>query len=121
MHGRAFCCTEKGRYILKEVLIAIASGGICAAVCGMIQFFISRHDSRKDKLAEVDRRLAKTEKDSVRTQLLILMASYPDDLSEILTLAEYYFTELKANFYMTSLFQRWLITHGVEVPGWFQR
>lgn len=113
---------------MKEILIALASGGICAAVCGFIQFLIARADSRKDdlngvreELASVREELVKVKKDSTRTQLLILMReNNPDDKMEILRVAEYYFVELRANFYMTPKFMRWLRDNDITIPGWWE-
>lgn len=106
---------------MKEFLTALAGGGICAAVFSFIQFLISRADKKKDRLAKIEKRQLKTEKDSIRTQMLILMKLYPDSLKEILDLAEYYFDTLEANFYMTSVFDAWLDENGISVPGWFSK
>ena len=99
---------------------AIGSAVGSAALFGFIQFLISRHDSKKDRLAKIEKQQAKCERDNVRTQLLILMASYADKEEEILTLAEYYFKTLKGNFYMTTLFQKWLLENGIPIPLWLE-
>lgn len=113
---------------MKEVVIAVIAGVFSGAFFSFVQFLISRKDERKNDLSEIKKDLseikkqqAKTEKDSIRTQMLMLMNNYAENEQEILTLAEYYFHELKANFYMTSMFQKWLHQNNVEVPGWFQK
>lgn len=106
---------------MSDFLIALAGGGICAAVFSFVQFLISRADKKKDRLARIEKKQLKTEKDSIRTQLLILMKLYPESLKEILDLAEYYFDTLDANFYMTSVFDSWLQEKGISCPGWFSK
>ena len=106
---------------MKEVVIAVISAVGSAGFFAFLQFLITRKDERKDDLKDIRKRLAKIEKDSIRTQMLMLMNNYAENEQEILTLAEYYFHELKANFYMTSMFQKWLHQNNVEVPGWFQK
>lgn len=64
-------------------------------------------------------KLKKLEKDTVRLQLLFLMHITPDEKQEIMTLAQYYFQTLKANWYLSSLFDKWLKKQGLERPFWF--
>ena len=75
-------------------------------------------------LAEVQgikKQMQKMERDSVRTQLLMLMNTYQyGDASEILTGAEYYFKGLKGDWYMTDLFSKWCSREGVTLPPWFK-
>lgn len=106
---------------MKEVVIAVISAVGSAGFFAFLQFLIARKDERKDDLKDIKKKLSKIEKDSIRTQMLMLMNNYAENEQEILTLAEYYFHELKANFYMTSMFQKWLHQNNVEVPGWFQK
>lgn len=105
------------------IMTALTSG----AVLGFVQYLIQRHDARKgtakqilDKLAEHDRKFDKSERDSLRTQLLVLMTDYPDEQHEIFTVAQHYFTDLHGNWYMTTLFRAYLKEHGLESPVWFR-
>lgn len=90
---------------------------IVVAILGssLIQFLISRHDSRKDRLAELD----KIQKDVVRLQILFLMHFMPDEPGKILEVSEYYFHKLKGNWYMTDVFTKWLRKNNINIPGWF--
>ncbi len=107
---------------------------IITLICGvgwvgtLIMFFIQRHDSKKQANNEIAQRLdaiekqqAKGEKDSVRIQLLLLMTAYTDeDEHELLTVAEHYFSDLKANWFMTAKFNRFLKAKNIATPEWFK-
>lgn len=99
------------------VIIAVLSSGI-------IQFLITRHDQKKanpierkiDKILEEQK---KSEKDNLRTQLLVMMNLMADNKEEIMTCAERYFKELKGDWFYSSLFKKWLKDNEVEPPIWF--
>lgn len=103
--------------LIQTIVIAVlASNGFFA----LLQFLITRHDTKhnvKDKLTLL-------EKDGLRTQLLLLLLMMPEEKKEILTIAEHYFVKppkgLGGNWYMTSLFDKWIAKHldGVK-PEWF--
>lgn len=109
---------------------------IITLICGIgwvgtfVMFLVQRHDAKKDKnsgvneqLKDIDKRLKKQEKDNVRIQLLLLMASYtPEDERELLTCAEHYFSKehLNANWYMTSKFNRFIEQQNIAKPSWFE-
>ena len=71
------------------------------------------------KLTTIDDKLDKLQVDSVRTQLMLLIKSYPGKVNEILVLAYKYFVVLKGDTYMTSLFSDWLYKKNMEKPDWF--
>ena len=108
-----------------DIISCILGGG---ALITLITFLIKRADDKKEKndavLAEVQgikKQIQKMERDSVRTQLLMLMNTYQyGDASEILTVAEYYFKGLKGDWYMTDLFSKWCSREGVTLPPWFK-
>lgn len=115
---------------MKDVVIAVITGVLSGAFFSFLQFIISRNDGRQEWREKVDKRLTaieeqqeksdkKTEKDNLRMQLLFLMYVTPDNKEEILQLADHYFRVLKADFYLTPLFQKWLIEHNMEIPSWF--
>lgn len=93
------------------VVAVLASNGLFA----LLQFMITRHDQRKN----VKGKLSKLEKDGLRTQLLLLLLLRPQEQQEILTLGEHYFKVLHGNWYMTSMFNKWLIERNVARPEWF--
>lgn len=111
----------------ENIIIAILGGGNLIL---FIKFLIERHDKKKEKAENMDYEsiqttLTKLEKDGLRTQLLFLMMLMPNEKKEILTIAEHYFAPppkgLDGNWYMTSLFDKWIEGHcdGVK-PEWFK-
>lgn len=95
-----------------EILIAVLSS---TALLSLIQFFINRHDSKKN----VKGKLITLEKDVLRTQLLLLILLRPAEQQEILTVGEHYFRNLQGNWYMTSIFNKWLTESNIAEPEWF--
>lgn len=92
----------------------------------LIQFLITRHDTKKGKfgkieqvLSSIEKQLKVTEKDNLRTQLLILMSDYPEDPGEIMKLAQHYFGDLHGDWYATALFNKWLEKYDIGDPAWF--
>lgn len=110
--------------MVLEIISCILGGG---AIITFITFLIKRNDEKKEKndevLAEIKaikKQMQKMERDSVRTQLLMLMNTYTfGEASEILTVAEYYFVGLKGDWYATSLFQRFCEKEQIPLPPWF--
>lgn len=108
--------------IVPIILGVIASGGLWT----FIQFMINRKDSQKDKIDGIDsklntieKNLVKAEKDNLRTQLMLMISTYPDEETEILQLAQHYFKDLKGNWVCTAIFQRYLKDRKIERPDWF--
>ena len=108
--------------ILTIILAALGSSGLFA----FVQYLITRKDGKDDTTAEIKAQLTYIngkliihERDQCRTQLLILIADYPEDHAEIMKLAQYYFVELKGDWYMTSIFNGWLVKQKIGKPEWF--
>ena len=95
----------------ETIIAAIIGSGVLSTVVSAIITAINNRTGIKSKVQKI-------EKDSVRTQLLVLMSDYPDEQQEILTIGEYYFDKLKSNWYMTSLFAKWLKKQNIERPAW---
>lgn len=105
----------------ENILIAVLGGGNLIL---FIKFLIERHDKKVEKAEEekkddIKKTLAKLEKDGLRTQLLLLILIRPDEQTEILRIAEHYFKVLKGDWYMTSIFNKWLKAENVASPEWF--
>lgn len=105
---------------------------ICVSVIGssamatLIQFFVNRSDNKHDRLKgieesleKISKRLDENEMDGIRTQMLLMMSDYPDNVTEIMKLAERYFGELGGDWYMTSIFNKWLGHNKIAKPEWF--
>jgi hypothetical protein len=93
------------------VLAVLASNALFA----FVQFMITRHDTKKN----IKGKLTLLEKDVLRTQLLLLILMKPEEQQEILTIAEHYFADLHGNWYMTSIFNKWLEQNVIAEPDWF--
>ena len=98
--------------MIETIVLAIIGSGALSTLISAIITAISNRNGVKTKLK-------KLEKDSIRTQLLLMISDYPDEKQEIMTLAQYYFQTLKSNWYMTTLFDKWLKKNNIERPYWF--
>lgn len=111
--------------VIDILELFFAGGGFVT----LLIFFIKRHDDKKNEYKElreedetIKRELKKLEKDSVRTQLLLLMSHYqPEDQHELLQVAEHYFVDLDANWYLTPKFNRFLEEQNIARPEWFKK
>lgn len=110
---------------MTQIIIAIIGSGALSTVISTI---ISALRDRKSQLKEITAKLTVieanqriAEKDSLRTQLLLMIASYPNEKTEILKLAQHYFSDLKGNWTATAIFNTWLCKYceGVK-PEWFK-
>lgn len=97
------------------VLAVIGSNALFA----FLQFLIGRHDTKKN----IKGKLVVLEKDVLRTQLLLLILLKGEESQEILTIAEHYFAKpprgLGGDWYMTSIFNKWLKEKTLAEPEWF--
>ena len=85
------------------------------ALFAFLQFLIGRHDTKKN----IKGKLVVLEKDVLRTQLLLLILLKGEEKQEILTIAEHYFKDLHGDWYMTSIFNKWLKEKALAEPEWF--
>ena len=101
-----------GELTTTIVVSVLASNALFA----FMQFLITRHDTNKN----IKGKLTLLEKDVLRTQLLLMILLRPEEKQEILTVGEHYFKVLKGNWYLTSVFNKWIVEHcdGVK-PEWF--
>lgn len=109
--------------------------GIIGALCGngLIQYLLTRKDNLKkesieNKLQPIESKLdkllvetKKTEKDNLRTQLLVMMNMMPNNQEEIMTCAERYFKQLEGDWFYSSLFAKYLKENNIENPIWFNK
>ena len=94
------------------IIIAIVGS---TAVSSLVQFFVNRHDAKKN----VREKLTTLEKDVLRSQLLLLILLRPKEAQEILTVGQHYFEVLHGDWYMTSIFNKWLQEAKIAEPEWF--
>ena len=98
---------------LAQIMLAIVGS---TAISSLVQFFVNRHDNKK----HISDKLNKLERDVLRSQLLMLILLKPEEQQEILTIGEHYFKVLKGDWYMTTIFNKWLATSNVAKPEWFK-
>lgn len=90
---------------LKAVTGIIASIGILAGlIIGAVQIGISPITGKLDSL----------EQSTTRSELLLLINNYPNDKRAIEELAYHYFTDLKGDSYVYSLYTDWANAHDVD-------
>ena len=105
---------------MQNILISLLAGLFGAGFMGFLQFLITRKDGKNTDMKRIKDFMEKSEKDSCRTQMLLLMSSYPDEKLELLRLAQHYFVDLKGDWYMTSLFNKYLVANSIEIPEWME-
>ena len=117
---------------LVAIIGAIATLVSALSVGTLIKFFVERRDAKNDSIKELiekvdnltkenDKKFTKLEKDIVRTQLLQLMQNYAtEEEHELLQVAEHYFDVLNGDWYMTSMFKKFLKKQNIEIPLWFK-
>lgn len=103
----------EGTKRLAEVITALTIiGAAVVAGCSWISSKITA--STNEKLDNISSQVSSIELGATRTQLLTLMSNYPDNESEILKVAQYYFGDLDGDWYMTELFSKWATDRGID-------
>lgn len=102
-------------------LLGFVFGG---GTLGFIQFMVNRADKKKadkqeNEMGKMNKRLDKSELDLTRLQLLALIKWFPESTQETMKCAEYYFRVLKGDWFMTSMFCKWLVANKIAKPEWF--
>ena len=97
----------------EAIIIAIVgSGALSALISGVFQLI----NNKREKL---DKRFQILEKDVLRTQLMLMIADFPDEKTDILKLAQHYFEDLDGNWVLSSVFSVWLKDNDIAIPDWF--
>lgn len=109
-------------FIISVVVAVLGSGGLFT----LIQYLIKSRDEKKgeikkinDRLDGITKKLVQSEQNQIRLQMLFMIQLHPDEVNEILTLAQHYFKELHSNWYMTTIFNKWLEKSHIAEPEWF--
>lgn len=118
--------TKLPEKIQKTASVVSAITLLFGTVVGITTWGIDRVKARIDeRVAHAVNRIEEHEKklDTVygdmrlslaRLELLNLISDYPDEKTEILKAAEYYFCTLGGDFTATHMFEDWARTHGVS-------
>lgn len=109
---------------MHDIILGLVSGGALAALITSVTAILQTRKSKQDeilmRLDKIKEEQDKSEKDALRTQLLVLLADYRDEKSEILTAAERYFSPpLCGDWFMTPLFLKWIQEKEIGKPEWF--
>lgn len=110
---------------MNEIIAIVLSSNAVTVLLTAIITAISNRKSRlkavEKKLDDIEQNQKLAEKDTLRTQLIMMIADYPEEMSDILKLGEHYFKDLKGNWTATAIFNRWLEKYcdGIK-PEWFQ-
>lgn len=103
-----------------ETVIQYAGSALIAGVVAIITLLLNRKWSRDDKKDNVPSMLSKLERDICRTQLLLMLSDYSNESQEIMKLAKHYFDDLNGNWYMSSIFNKWIEENNIGKPEWFK-
>lgn len=115
---------------MNPIIIAIlSSGALSALITGLFQLLQNRKsrksglESKVDTLVEEQEKIIKAQKkqegDILRVELRLLISDFPDKEDDILRLSQHYFSDLHANWVMSSVFQTWLSDRNLPTPPWF--
>ena len=98
--------------VLRAFIIAILSS---TGFFSFLQFMITRYGILQDIKKKIDY----IDQGNVRLQLLLLMSIYPERTEEIVKLAKKYFCDFHGNYYLTTLFKKYLDDKMLIYPDWF--
>ena len=115
--------------MIETVIIAIlSSGALSALITGLFQIWQTKKskkdglESKVDDIAAKQQSILKAQErhelDILRVELKMMIADFPDDESDILRLAEAYFTK-GGNWIASILFKKWLDERGLPFPAWY--
>lgn len=113
----------------ETIIIAIlSSGALSALITGLFQYLQTKKskkdglESKVDDVIKTQGAIAKAQKrhelDILRVELKLMISDFPDDESEILRLAEHYFTD-GGNWIMSVIFKQWLAKRDLPIPHWY--
>jgi len=122
--------SAEGQELLQLIITSIVGTGLLTTVINIISNAIQNRKSRlknvEEQLNKVEQQLSEiqdkqklSEKDALRTQLLLMISDYPEETMDILKLAEHYFNNLHGNWTATLVFNHWLQKRGIAKPEWF--
>lgn len=109
----------------EAIIMAIIGSGVLSTIVSAIITAISNRKSRlkeiEKKLEVIEKNQKTAEKDTLRTQLLVMIADFPEETTDILRLAEHYFKDLDGNWVASALFNEWAKEHCESAPTWAKK
>ena len=109
---------------------------IIPAICGLLGILCTKifdliserkkvNNETKQELNKIHKELSDlkeqallTEKDNLRTQLMVMIKDFPSERTDILRLGQHYFNDLHGNWVLTDLFRKWIDESNVQLPTW---
>ena len=109
---------------------------IIPAVCGLLGILCTKifdlvserkkvSNETKQELSNIHSQLEElkaqaqlTEKDNLRTQLMVMIKDFPSEKTDILRLGQHYFNDLHGNWVLTDLYRKWVVEENVQLPTW---
>lgn len=86
----------------------VIGGALVAGAKWLVSEINASTNARVDTLeSKIDDNYTKNELATTRLELMVLMEHDPENTIEIEKLARHYFSDLKGNSYLTSVFSRW--------------
>lgn len=109
----------------ESIIIGIlSSSALATVIASVIQFFTNRRGRLKrieEKLNTIEANQKAAEKDALRTQLIMMIADYPNEKTDILRLGEHYFVKLRGNWVASDIFVRWCEKYNDGIiPAWYE-
>lgn len=117
---------------METIVIAIISSGLLSVIITEIFAAVKDRKSKKDGVeAKIDEIVAeqkairadlhRQEKDNIRTELKLMISDFPEEESDILRLAQHYFSDLQGNWTMSNIFTEWCRKSGIDLPNWVNK
>ena len=111
---------------MNNILAIVLSSNALTVILTAVITAINNRRSRLKVVEEMQQKMLENqkiaEKDALRTQLLLMIADYPNEKTDILRLAEHYFKDLEGNWVASNIFNHWVTEKcdGIN-PEWLSR
>ena len=109
----------------EAIITAIIGSGVLSTIVSAVIAALRDRNGRLKRIEEdlevIKNGQKQEEKDTLRTQLLMMIADYPEEKADILKIAEHYFKDLDGNWTATNVFNHWVKQYcdGAQ-PEWFK-
>lgn len=104
---------EKIKHIASVISAIVLLGSTVASFSGWILYcLVTKMDAKIDPIAND---IASVKLDTTRLQLLYMIQNRPENESEILKIAQYYFTKLGGDWYVTDIFNNYCAERNIHI------
>ena len=110
-----------GEWIQTTAGIITSITVIAAAAVGLGTWGVTQVNAGTNaKIDVLSKQIDDIQLDTTRNQLLILM-EHDENAEEVLKVAKYYFQDLKGDWYMTNMFEKWAEKHNIDAKTLLNR